>query len=413
MDAAPAKLTDADKQRSRWLPAILADDPDVEDGERPVRRSTRDWIVDTACFLLASGWVVFPTILIMRGEAPAGPLLVVDQIAAGLACAALWLRRRWPVGVALALLPVAVFSDLSTGAIAVSLFTVAVHRRWPVVLVVGGLHVASTVPYFLIRPSAELPYWTLMVIALSFYAALVAWGMFVRARRQLVISLRERAHRAETEVRLRDERARHLERERIAREMHDVLAHRISLLSLHAGALEFRPDAPADEIARAAGTIRDSAYQALQDLREVLGVLRGDTSGEPSGRPQPTVDDLPALLEESRQAGMHVTMRGELDEIGEVPATVGRTAYRIVQEGLTNARKHAPGREVEVSVTGAAGSGLEVAVRNALSPSGPAVPGSGSGLVGLAERVSLAGGRLEHGAASGEFRLGAWLPWPA
>ena len=132
--------------------------------------------------------------------------------------------------------------------------------------------------------------------------------MFVRARRQLVLSLRERAERAEAEQQLRVEQARQHERARIAREMHDVLAHRISLLSMHAGALEFRPDAPPEEVAHAAGIVRASAHQALQDLREVIGVLREEPAlnGGPE-RPQPTLANLPALLDESRTAGMHVS----------------------------------------------------------------------------------------------------------
>ncbi len=99
--------------------------------------------------------------------------------------------------------------------------------------------------------------------------------MAVRSRRQLVVTLRERARRAEAEAELRAEQAQRLAREAIAREMHDVLAHRLTLLSVHAGALEFRPDAPAAEVGRAAGVIRDSAHEALQDLREIIGVLRG------------------------------------------------------------------------------------------------------------------------------------------
>ncbi|MCP9977183.1 sensor histidine kinase [Actinomadura madurae] len=105
--------------------------------------------------------------------------------------------------------------------------------------------------------------------------------MLVRSRRQLIASLEERARAAETEQRLRVEEARLLERERIAREMHDVLAHRISLLAVHAGALEFRPDAPADQ-REAAGIIRQSAYEAMEDLREVIGVLRDDAARAPS-----------------------------------------------------------------------------------------------------------------------------------
>jgi signal transduction histidine kinase len=208
--------------------------------------------------------------------------------------------------------------------------------------------------------------------------------------------------------------------------MHDVLGHRLSLLSVHAGALEFRPDAPAEEVARAARVIRENAHQALQDLREVLGVLRA-----PVGElPQPSLADVRPLVAESGRAGMRVVLRQETT--GEVPDLVGRTAYRVVQEALTNARKHAPGAEVDVRLAGAPGQGLTAEVANgapgpAPTPGPGPTPGAGptpasgatggsragQGLAGLAERVGLAGGRLEHGpTAAGGWRLSAWLPWP-
>ncbi len=152
-------------------------------------------------------------------------------------------------------------------------------------------------------------------------------------------------------MRLRAEQAQLQAREAIAREMHDVLGHRLSLLSVHAGALEFRPDAPPDDVARAAKIIRESAHQALQDLRDVIGVLRAPVRE----LPQPTLAEVGRLTEESAAAGMRVTLTEKVD--GEVPGLIGRTGYRIVQEGLTNARKHAPGAAVEVAVTGAAGPG--------------------------------------------------------
>ena len=158
------------------------------------------------------------------------------------------------------------------------------------------------------------------------------------ARRQ---SRRERARRAEAEQQLLVEQARHAERTRIAREMHDVLAHRISLLSLHAGALEFRPDAPPEEVARAAAVIRASAHQALEDLRAVIGVLRDGADGEAPQPPQPTLAALPGLLEESRAAGMRLHADVRVADLAAVPDAVGRHALRIVQEALTNARKHA------------------------------------------------------------------------
>jgi signal transduction histidine kinase len=199
--------------------------------------------------------------------------------------------------------------------------------------------------------------------------------------------------------------------------MHDVLAHRISLLSLHAGALEIRPDAAPAEVAGAVGVIRASAHRALQDLREVIGVLREDAdAGTAPERPQPTLDGLAALADESRAAGTTVTLDVRVDPAA-VPDGTGRTAYRIVQEGLTNARKHAPGTAVGVAVSGGAGAGLTVEVRNRwpiARDGGAAIPGTGTGLVGLAERAALAGGRLTHGRAGGEeFLLSAWLPRPA
>ncbi|MFI0481323.1 sensor histidine kinase [Actinomadura sp. 9N215] len=112
-------------------------------------------------------------------------------------------------------------------------------------------------------------------------------------------------------------------------------------------------------------------------------------------------------------------LRDEVVDAGELPAAAGRAAYRVVQEALTNARKHAAGRPVRVVLRGRPGTRLVIDVRNTLpedtgaAPAAPAVPGSGTGLVGLTERVRLAGGRLDHQAAAGEFRLHAWLPWPA
>ena len=242
-------------------------------------------------------------------------------------------------------------------------------------------------------------------------------GLFVRARREQVASLRERARRLEADQQRSVELAREAERGRIAREMHDVLAHRLSLLSVYAGALEFRPDAPAEEIALAAAVIRTSAAAALGDLREVITVLRDDACVT-AGPPQPTLAQLPALIEESRAAGMLVRARLDLHDAGSLPAAAGRTAYRVVQEGLTNARKHAPGAPAAVTVTGDGRPGLLVEVisgraASAGSEGTPPVSGTGAGLIGLAERVALAGGTLEHAAnAAGEFVLRATLPAP-
>jgi signal transduction histidine kinase len=405
-----------------WLlPASLT----AAAGQGHPRRSTRDWIVDTLAFLLALLFAVYAMWDVQQpnstlGVGNIGPawLLDVDALLGLAACAALWLRRRWPVALAVAALPLATFSVVSGIAQLVILMTVVVHRRLAVSATVTGVYFAVSLVYYVTRPDKTLDLLAFMLWNAAIFGLVLAWGMFVRARQQLIVSLRDRAHRAEAEQQLRVAQARHLERTRIAREMHDVLAHRISLLSLHAGALEFRPHAPPDDIARAAGVIRSSAHAALEDLRAVIGVLREQDTADPAPeRPQPTLDDLPALVAESRDAGMRVELRSEVQDAGTVPAGIARSAYRMVQEGLTNARKHATGTRVAVHVAGEPGQGLTVEVRNpeqlGVRPR-PVLAGTGTGLIGLAERISLVGGRLEHGrTSSGDFRLAAWMPWPA
>ncbi|MGX9884869.1 sensor histidine kinase [Streptomyces sp. NPDC002276] len=398
----------------RWLlPSAVADelDPDVERPGRP-RRTARDWVVDTSCFLLAVIIALIAAQSLRDDTGTSHALAVVDQLIGVLACFTVWLRRRWPVGLAIAMIPVGIVSTTAGGAGLVALFTLAVHRPFRYVAWIGGVQLALTPVFFWLRPDPDLPYAGAVAFTELLTLTVIGWGMFVRSKRQLMLSLRDRARRAETEAELRAEQAQRLAREAIAREMHDVLAHRLTLLSVHAGALEFRPDAPREEVARAAGVIRESAHEALQDLREIIGVLR---AGEPddTGRPQPTLGALDALVAESREAGMKVTLDNRVTDPAAVPASIGRTAYRIAQEALTNARKHAPGTEVAVTVLGRTGHGLEIVVTNP-PPEGevPHVPGSGQGLIGLTERATLAGGRLEHGPLEGGgFRVDAWLPW--
>jgi len=289
-----------------------------------------------------------------------------------------------------------------------------VHRPPRTSAAVYGLSVLAALVYVMVRPEPGVPRALLFALGVVIQGAAVGWGLFIHSRRQLVLSLRDRAARAETEARLRAEQAQRRARDEIAREMHDVLGHRLSLLSVHAGALEFRPGAPAEEVVRAAKVIGENAHLALQDLREVLGVLRA-----PVGElPQPTIGDVQQLVAESGRAGMRVALHE--DTAGPVPDLAGRTAYRVVQEALTNARKHAPGAEVQVRLAGAPGQGLTVEVcnrppgpRSVPAPGAPPGRGTGQGLAGLAERVALAGGALEHGpTGAGGWRLAARLPWP-
>jgi signal transduction histidine kinase len=242
------------------------------------------------------------------------------------------------------------------------------------------------------------------------------WGMFIRARRQLLLSLRERALRAEADQELHEEQARVAERTRIAREMHDVLAHRISLLALHAGGLELSPDLPPDQVQATAALLRTTARQALEELRSVIGVLReNDEHQRTSATPQPTIRDIGRLVEETRGAGTDIDFEMHVDRVDDVPATLGRDAYRIVQEALTNVSKHAPGSAARVRVTGAPNDGLHITVRNRApipAHTAPTLPGSRAGLLGLQERVELAGGTLVVGPnGSGDFIVKAELTW--
>ncbi|MEV0124547.1 histidine kinase [Streptomyces sp. NPDC050703] len=399
--------------RSPWtLPSALAREFDPSRAGRKQRRTVRDWVVDFSCFLVAVVIGMVGADAVGQNPHVSPGVATFDQVIGALACAAVWLRRRWPVGLAIAMVPVTVISDTAGGAATIALFTLAVHRPFRYVAWIGTASLVAVPLTFWLRPDAELPYLAAIAFGVLLMATVIGWGMFVRSRRELLLSLRDRAVRAENEAALRAEQAQRLAREAIAREMHDVLAHRLTLLSVHAGALEFRPDAPREEIVRAAGVIRESSHEALQDLRQVIGVLRGGDT-DASGRPQPTLAALGALIAECREAGMKVTLDSRVTDPEAVPAALGRTAYRIAQEALTNARKHAPGAEVTVTVSGRAGEGLTMTVANPAPPGDvPKVPGSGQGLIGLTERASLAGGTLAHGPGpDGGFRLDAWLPW--
>jgi signal transduction histidine kinase len=337
----------------------------------------------------------------------------LDVAFGAVACLALWWRRAHPMAVLLVALGAAAFSPLALGAGLVALCTAAARVKGRALIVVAVLAVTASVVFPVVNPSAgEI----LKVGFPAFLVTIIAFGLglYLQARRQLVATLHERAERLEADQQRSAEQAREAERRRIAREMHDVLAHRLSLLSVHAGALEFHPDAPAAEIAQAAAVIRTSAAAALGELRQVITVLRED-SAITDGPPQPGFSQLADLLQESRSAGMTLHDRVVLPEAGQLPAALGRTVYRVVQEGLTNARKHAAGAPVQVTVI-ADGQAVtaEVISRHrpvSAGPGGAAPAGAGTGLIGLAERVALVGGALEYGPnAIGDFVLRAIIP---
>ncbi|WP_445151033.1 sensor histidine kinase [Baekduia sp. Peel2402] len=393
---------------SQWQRPLL---PAAVLAESDGSRTPRDWIVDALMYVLCGGFGA--VILGSTASYRSMTTIIIDGVCGVVALIALWWRREHPGIVALVVLSLSAFSGMAAGAALAATFNAALRMPMRRVGAVAAWSCVTAAVSAYSYGNADGYDTTGVVIGLLATAIVVVSGLFTRAQRDLVVSLHERAVRLVAEQRLHEEAARSAERRRIAREMHDVLAHRISLLSVHAGALEFRPDAPPEAIAEAAGVVRSSAHAALQELRDVIGMLREDDVAEATGPPQPTLCDVPALVEESRAAGTRVELDFAVPE-GALPDALGRTAYRIVQEGLTNARKHAVGAAVSVRVALDADAGLEVRVASRAAVAGDAVPpppGAGTGLIGLRERVVLAGGALEHGrAAGGDFVLRAVLP---
>jgi signal transduction histidine kinase len=387
-----------------------------------LKRSLRDWIVDIVLFIGAVGigaggvWTDHRTV--------STPLLILDAAMVVPTASSLWVRRRYPFAVGLITICGAAVSSGAGGAALAGMFSAAIYCRQRRVAILFGLSLVSTSIAPALYPGDNSYATHNLVLGVLGTIIATVFGAFVRVRRDLVLSLRERARTLQEEQALRVSEARRAERTRIAREMHDVLAHRISLLAVHAGALEFNPDASPEEVARAAAVIRESARAAQEELREVIGVLRTDPA-EPAGEaeqlepPQPTLKDLAPLVEDSRAAGMEVRVAIALDPV-TLPPTLGRTVYRVVQEGLTNVHKHAPEHVVTIAVVGGHHGGVRVSVTNQpavgraeeTSAPSPEHVGSGTGLIGLGERVALLGGTLEYGSQpGGGFRLSATLPW--
>lgn len=352
----------------------------------------------------------------ITGQHGIGAWLLVGDTSLGLlSFVAVHFRHRWPGPVAILTGLASFVSASSAGQATWMVGSLTSHHRWRLLAAVVPLNVAAAIVLERFYPGDdEIPLWAVFLIGILIVGMVVAVGYAMGSQRDLLASLRDRAETAEREQQARVAQAQAAERTRIAREMHDVLAHRISLVAMHAGALSYRTDLSPDEQATAAKTIEENAHRALRDLRDVLGVLRDPLSPSDAGpeEPQPVIGDITRLVEEERTGGMSVSLDDTLE--GEVPDSRGRTAYRVVQEALTNARKHAPGTVVTVSLTGSAADGLTVTVRNAARVGGHSsgLPDSGLGLIGLDERVALTGGRLRHGPdATGGYVVEAWIAW--
>ncbi|WP_406479077.1 sensor histidine kinase [Streptomyces platensis] len=362
-----------------------------------------------------------------------------------LAAAALLLRRRFPLLVFLFTLP-GLYIGYIWFAPMIGLYTLAVRRPGRARL--GICAVLLIAAHFFPYPITdfELTVYrenTLVLIdACVTSAAPIALGLLVRTRQELASRVEDLTRSLRREDRLLADRVKTTERARLAREMHDVVAHQVSLISLQAGAVQVSTEDP--EARAGARTIRELSVRTLEELRHMVGVLRAD-GGEAAEAhrlaPQPDLTELPRLIEMS---ALDVTYEGGVAAGASGTKTVERAAFRTVQEALTNIRKHAPGARVRVRVDPvdaacgegsgrAAGSvraggsgraeesraahGLRVEIRNGppdAAATVPTLPGGGHGLVGLRERAQSLGGTLEaRHTSDGGFVVRAEFPYGA
>ncbi|MFD6169542.1 sensor histidine kinase [Streptomyces coeruleorubidus] len=369
-----------------------------------------------------------------------------------LAGSVLLVRRRWPIAVVLVSIAI---TPAQMGFLmgVVGLYTLAaceLPRR-----IVGSLAgmslVATLIVTFvktrqdMVRGDLDLGDWFVpfaaITMSLGFTAPPVLLGLYVGARRRLMESLRERADSLERELQLLAERAeeraewaRNEERTRIAREMHDVVAHRVSLMVVHAAALQAVARKDPEKAVRNAALVGDMGRQALTELREMLGVLRsggGERRERAASMPLAAVgvaaaaaasraadDEGPCLAEiedlvgQSAAAGMVVDLTVEGDARSYAPE-VEQTAYRVVQEALTNVHKHAAGAKTYVRLAHRV-SEIAMQVENEppeAAASSARLPSGGNGLVGMKERVAALGGVFVSGPTdAGGFRVSAVIP---
>ncbi|WTK15819.1 histidine kinase [Streptomyces sp. NBC_01525] len=355
--------------------------------------------------------------------------LLLELAVSLVAAAALLLRRRFPLLVFLFTLP-GLYIGYIWFAPMIALYTVAARRpgRLRLGICAALLIAAHFFPYPLsdLEPTAYRENALVLIDACVTSAAPITLGLLVRTRGELAARVEELTRSLRREDRLLADRVQATERARLAREMHDVVAHQVSLISLQAGAVQV---STGDEAARdGARTIRELSVRTLEELRHMVGVLRTAGGPEEARRPapQPDLAELPRLI---GMSGLDVTYEPGVVAGARGAQTVERAAFRTVQEALTNVRKHAPGARVLVRIDpleapdagratdAAVTGGLRVEIRNGppdASAAAPALPGGGHGLVGLRERAQSLGGTLEtRHTSEGGFVVRAQFPYRA
>ncbi|WP_414166825.1 sensor histidine kinase [Streptoverticillium reticulum] len=376
-----------------------------DSASRPTRR-WRPSPTDVALALAAAAYgvgdsLVHPASGLLTGR-PEWAALVAGLV--GLLV--LW-RRRFTRSVSAVVL-VAHVLCYAPGALAVMIYTLAGLYRRPAQLAAVGLSAlaAETAASELAGAGPDL------VHGVPFVAAPLVMGLYVATRQRLIDTMRERAAALESRQALLEGRAKAEERTRIARELHDVVGHRVSHVVLAAGALQVGAGRGAEWVREEAEHIRSAGVQALVELRDILGVLTyPERGGTAPMEPTPTVADLDALVADCRRLGMDITLdrRGPLDAL---PAATQLAVYRVLQEAFTNALRHAPGAAVTAEVTND-GPAVRILVANGVATESPAddLPSAGHGLLGLAERLRLLGGTFEAGPRrDGGFRVRAGIP---
>lgn len=286
------------------------------------------------------------------------------------------------------------------GGVAVALAVVVVSA---ITDIYGSDYGASIVQTFLANSDTpdsrvELPFIVPLFVVVISLAVPIGIGILMRMR-----GSEQEARRSRDEIDV--ELTRSQERERIAHEIHDVLGHRLSLLSLQAGALRNQAnDYP--ELVESAEAIRANAAQSMDDLRLLLNVIQGESTPVSLGQ-------LSEIIQSSAVGNQQVNLTVYLQDAERAPADLSRAVVRIVQEVITNARKHAPGTALRLSVTGAPGNGISIHAANVVAERGAEQAATGRGLTGMHERVRVLGGDFRAGRVGNEFRVEANLPWVA
>jgi signal transduction histidine kinase len=329
----------------------------------------------------------------------------VFPVVAGLfGCAVLPLRHRWPRIVVVLCLP-ALAGGLGWAPTLVALYGLGWRRtRFPPLVPWILLVVAAAVAPVLVMQSLGAANIVLMLaFAVLASGAPAVMGALVATQQQLTESLHRVQEATAAESHAKAEQARAQERARISREIHDAVGHHATLIAVEAAALAATSDDP--QTKEAAGRVRGLAKEALGEMRTALGLTTPDQP-EISG-----LESIPALVARARESGVDVQMQDEVPVNSEIAPGVGRAAYRVVQEALTNASKHAAGAGVKVRLEDGDGS-LRITVTNDVGTGVPVdVGGGGAGLEGLSERVRMAGGEMHaEPRAGGGFEVSAVLP---